>query len=283
MKEKWLKKLFFIVIGLFILLAIINDFFIERSQISTLYNYNLLALIIYICLVAPFIEEISFRGVLKKRIFILFFVLLNCIYIVYNKNYIHFILVVLFLILYIKKVNSKAIIITNALVFVFAHYKITDLYGDSFVLKFNYLILLHFSLAIILSYITINYNLLKAILFHIVYNTITIAFFLYPLFISQNTLKSGNIEGSNYIFAEKYYSLTNEKEIIQTINGIELKNTSIIDIDKFIFEKKLTQKYKFNIHPYQILYIKVSDNNNSKTNEEIIINILLRHNVIEKL
>src|SRR5690606_21906481 len=147
----------------------------------------------------------------------------------------------------------------------------------------NYLILLHFSLAIILSYITINYNLLKAILFHIVYNTITIAFFLYPLFISKNTLKSGNIEGSNYIFAEKYYSLTNEKEIIQTINGIELKNTSIIDIDKFIFEKKLTQKYKFNIHPYQILYIKVSDNNNSKTNEEIIINILLRHNVIEKL
>jgi len=82
MKEKWLKKLFFIVIGLFILLAIINDFFIERSQISTLYNYNLLALIIYICLVAPFIEEISFRGVLKKRVFILFFVLLNCIYIV---------------------------------------------------------------------------------------------------------------------------------------------------------------------------------------------------------
>ena len=181
-KENWLLATSFVLI----ILGVLGFFFLDtnalvsnsRSQQSITLPVLLLAGIIF----APLFEEFAFRGIFvntKKTIWVS--AILSTVFLAISyKNYYAIAIFILYVISYLmyRRNNSnltfKIFAILNAVFFGVVHYKVDDFTS----IEKGFIILFQISIGFLLIWVTINFNLLRSMIVHAVYNSIAFSFLL---------------------------------------------------------------------------------------------------------
>lgn len=177
-KSNWILFTSIVLLLLFCVLIIMcyqEDMNNSRMAINTsFFTFSFLAVIL-----APFFEEIIFRGVfttnnyLKKTSIILSILAgLIAFYTNYNIALTLFLLAIILLNFYVY-INKKAtfyqeylLVISNALLFGFVHYKISD-FGN---LNSSIFVLAQISMGFLLIWITKNFGIVKSMITHSLFN-----------------------------------------------------------------------------------------------------------------
>lgn len=184
-KENWLLYTFIF----FFALGILGFNFLDTSEL--LYNsrsqesISFFVLLFSGIVIAPLLEEISFRGVfLKKKSFILISLLFTSFYVVLSyENYYSIIIFLLYmccflLYRYYKSAPLfKILCVLNALLFGAVHYVMNDFAS----IEKGFIILFQISIGFLLIWITLNYSLLRSIIVHAIYNSIALGFLVIGL------------------------------------------------------------------------------------------------------
>lgn len=212
----------------------------ENHQINSreVLNTKFELFVILSIFIAPLLEEFVFRGFFSKKKLIKIFSLISTpLFILYFvENPISYYVLPFYLIsciFYFFK-SSKLIInliyLLNAFLFSIVHYKIADFSKFSTSTPF----LIQFSSGLILVWIVINYSLMKAILFHFLWNFILVGL----LFISIQFVESDVKK-----FEEGHYTISIEKvprypsrntSLSYSSNGIVIKYMELREIHKIM-------------------------------------------------
>lgn len=238
-------------------------------------------------IIAPIIEELIFRGYFSEKKYIKWagIILLPIFIVLTAPNYLSISCVIflyVFLILnflFKNKSIENSIIIINALLFSTLHFSASD-FNHVFSL---YAILFIFALGLIATWLTINFGLLKAILFHFIWNSgaMLLVFFAlqYPDLNTENfenEIIKMEWERSPIINNNKNgISYSNDKIIASNVTLNSLLNfLRQVEKDNYYFgeyyQSEVFMKYNFKI------YLKDSTKNYSKSiikyfqNEELL-------------
>lgn len=174
--KNWLLQL---GVASFVLLIVLHTLFaaleidyppISRDMMGDNVSFELF--IILGVIIAPFFEEIAFRGFFtgKRWLRIISFIVL-LVFIGLSFSYFSLVLLLLYILsVYLNDRSGKKrinlLLVMNAVLFAGIHYTAND-----FITSFGTVsILAQFGMGLILLWITINFGLLKAMLFHAFYN-----------------------------------------------------------------------------------------------------------------
>ena len=294
-QQNWLLKIgifFYIAFTIFQILQNNSDITTSRTLIETFNNLSFFVSFLFIVVLAPIYEEFIFRGVFSTNKFVLIVasiilpIVVSVVLYSNYKNWISYLGISMTLSAtvanyFIKK--SKAIktmiYILFALFFSLIHWSIQDFKTFSNL----YLLLPHFSLALILTWITLNYNLVKSILTHIVYNLVLFLLGSASLIFFDNTLQKKEINNSMLEW-QKTSFFSNESVLKTNSNGYTFKETTLIDINKLFLNNKLN-KYHFTTNPFQNFNINFKVKSDSITYEkmqDLFINCLEKSEIIKK-
>lgn len=205
---------------------------------------NILIVIISTLIIAPFLEELIFRGIFtQKKLFQFFFYPGTIIMIIYTKNfYLIFVLLVIFLIFYQKKTYTiKQIFFLNSILFALIHYKLENLSSIYNIVP----IFFQFSLAFIFIWVAINFGLKWSILFHFIFNAIII---IPILFLIQFPNEQNHIlESNKFTFS--------------------WKKTPAIGVSKIHYREKLIDAEKITIN--ELISLFNGDKSKLKINDSL--------------
>jgi|SRR5690554_3534015 len=217
------------------------------------YIYNLpLSLFIIVALLAPFWEEVVFRGMFSKNKFwkvsgYILFVLVSGIVLYENYGIIFtgsFVLVVaVFFILRkhkaIEKNVTKIKIIVTSLVFGLAHHAVTD-----FPNLFNiYNLTNTICIGLVLAWICLNYNLIKTILAHLFWNGTIVILSLFPLIFVDEKVYEVHLDNASLSWNEVPYFSTFTGTLDYLEDGIEIKALTLKEITQFLLDEKMFEEY----------------------------------------
>lgn len=156
-----------------------ND--LSRSVVSI----NFFAFALTLLVIAPIFEEIIFRGAfLKQKIFTFISFLGILVYIIVTNNYYLILLLLITIYLFAKGLKfTKTFYFTNAILFSLVHYQINDFNTFYHIIPMFF----QFSLGLVLTWVVLNFNLLKSIIIHFCFNLIIVLVMIVPLqFPDQN-------------------------------------------------------------------------------------------------
>ena len=243
---------------------------------------NYYKFVFFLLIIAPFFEELIFRGCFTKISYFKVIPYLGILVYIYltNNHYLFVFYIILVIILLFIKNKEFIIYIINSLIFSLVHYNITDFESINNIIP----MFLQFSLGLIFIWIVLNYNILRSIFFHFLYNLILVIIFTIPL---QTPKKETNeIIYIGYKFQwSKTPILTSKNSSISMPNKYEI-NADNIDLNSFyhIFEnksKKIKIKednlfYKFNFK------LKKNDPSANELDDKTVKKILTKASLIEK-
>lgn len=206
----------------------------NRASIDT----NFFVYLILAVLVAPVLEEITFRGFFatnkKVKNFSKILLYLSLCLLLFNGF--PYLLVAFFslgiTLLVSNKINTKAFtlvyILLSSLIFSLVH----QMYADIIVFKNSYFVLMHLAGGLILAWIASNFGIKKSIYTHAVYNLILSMFLFYA--IQFNLAKSISFETASCkvsFFGNPYFE-SNQAIISKDSNAIEFKNSTLNNMVK---------------------------------------------------
>jgi membrane protease YdiL (CAAX protease family) len=250
----------------------------KNSIIENFWFFMFIGLII-----APIIEEISFRGIfLKSKIFKLVSLLLIAFYIYITKNYYLFVIYLFYvLLLYAKysdklKINRWLLYFINSLLFALVHYKFSVFYSFERIIP----IFIQFSSGLILIWVIINFGLKKSILTHFIINFILITILFLPIqFVDKKEIiikkEDIYIKYSKTPIVDGKISIFN----VQNNNEIIIKKANFYRIMKY-FKIDLNQ-YRPSENPFYYYNIVIISKNKAINNQRIE-ELFLENKLIEK-
>lgn len=258
-------------------------FFILKLESDVSISRDVIKLPLYIFLffgvfIAPIIEEITFRGVLtKKRVLIYLSIIISIIYLILSfKN--NFLCLIPYSIsvyyVYIKQYRHNILILSLALFFALVHYDYQDLTS----IRTFYLPLAQFSTALVLSWVVINYNIIKSILAHACFNLFVISLLLISI---QFPDESTSFHKNNNIRIEynktPYFSKQRKSEIKYLDSALVINSFQPKKIHE-IFTKKYKREYNSDqfqqVEPYMKYDITIY--HNSQVNQKQIDSVLIQ-------
>lgn len=242
-------------------------------KVETEANINLSRIITAIIL-APFIEEFTFRSFFIKR-FKIVSILLLIFTIVFFKNHIFNISFLIVLLVFIaaqyyknKSWYLKAIILINSFLFSTVHLSLNEIFDPNYVGA----LLTRFSLGLFLIYIVLNFNIWKAILLHLVINFIMVGLMI---FMSFYLVKTNN----------QKFTINSKNSIIKWQSKFDIKQKTIIfkysGDSLFIYNTTLTHiNKKFNSNcketqadlPFVYYDISIIQSDKNYTNVPCLVN-----------
>lgn len=175
-RKNWLLYTSGILLIFFLLLLtfiVDTQYLMDNSSRAAMAGKNPFMLLLMAVVFAPVVEEIGFRGYLaKSKIIFWISVLALPIYVLFfNNNIIAHALIFLQMIFlgYLhknKSTDKNALIIINSVLFAVAHYKIADFTSISLITP----MLMQLMMALILSWVIINYRIVMSIIVHAAFN-----------------------------------------------------------------------------------------------------------------
>jgi membrane protease YdiL (CAAX protease family) len=243
--KNWLLKSAGLSLCLAIYVLIIYHDTINNSR--SVYNNSLLTFILTALIIAPISEELIFRiHFLKKFKFLKYLSLIIIALIIFFKS--NPLLIILFLIyvfLYLiielkfteKNILINTLYILNSLIFSLLHYKFNDF---NFIETYGF-IFFQFSLSMFAIWITLNFSLVKSIIFHMIWNLLPVLFLLFSLTFPFKEKKQ--IMSKNYIITySKESILKKDKIFTNDKSNITAKNMSLKELF-FFLNKESKDKY----------------------------------------
>jgi membrane protease YdiL (CAAX protease family) len=280
-QEKFLLKTGLFMFLFFSALSIVLDYFGFEDSSSRAIRFNdinIVKLLIAGVLIAPILEEITFRGMFTSKKYLKFISYGGiALFIIFQENYflIPFLFVQIFLFEYKNRKHFlKISYFVNAFLFSMMHYQFSDLLSIS---SFPG-ILGTLGLALVFIWLVINFGIWASILLHFITNfsLIIIAIIGYEN-LDQKTWK---VENNNFEMTIQRVSLFEQKEIVIFQDGsIDATNTSIGAIGQSLCpDSELKNIYfgKFNIH------IKRKANTQQKLDCSIFKELLDKSNINEE-
>lgn len=274
-KHNWLLMLSIFCFVLFTIFYFVYGISGNNSRSKNFVQFNFLLLAISSTLVAPICEEIVFRGFFSNKKYLKITSLLLSIVIVFYiflENFgvivgCLFLLVVISLVtVYHKKLKYPFLILTanlSALVFSLIHWKSEDFAYFSTA----YLLLSQLGLAYLLTWITVNWNLLRSILFHCAYNTSLFFVGTFELFIVDET-KNQIINEKNHINWNKVSILSRTSSLFNSDSTYEFVSADLLEINKIYLNKKL-DNYKLVNNPFQKYNISFETQDKIKSKDSL--------------
>lgn len=205
-----------------------NDFK-AISRVKNITN-NYFYLVFTSLILAPLFEELAFRGYFKEKPFyqVISFIGI-AIFIFFSNNFYLYLLYLSFIIIhFLKKKNIKYLFFINSLIFSLVHYNFNDFDSVFTILPMFF----QFALGLILIWVVLNFNLLKSILLHFLFNFILIVILTIPLQFPDNSINI--VEHSGFIIESQKVAIFNGNTIISRENefNIVAKNVNIIKFYK---------------------------------------------------
>ena len=219
---------------------------------------SILLIFFSVIIIAPILEELIFRGFfLKKKIFTYLFFGGGILFTFIAQTY--YVIILLFIIGVLDfgfKINrnSKIIYFLNSLFFALIHYNL-----DVFTNIYSIIpVFFQFSVGLILIWITINYSLIKSMIFHLFFNFLIVGSLLFALQFPDtkvNTIKDNNIVFTYHktpVIGKEIFTLTPKEVRYETTTirmfakllKVEEKNYTINDSLRFYrynFDLKKTE------------------------------------------
>jgi len=225
----------------------------SRSIVSETLEFTLLSVIF----IVPIIEEFTFRGIfLKNRVlFLTSVILLISFFLFFIENiYLLGILVVFITLFFVYRNNNspflfKIICCLNALIFSLAHYILSDFSS----IEQSCTMLFQLSLGFFLIWITVNFSLMRSVLFHASYNTFLMTIVVLTVQFPDTTMQ--RYENASIIvewqkvpyFNSNVSSYTCTDELIDAVNSSisnlykvcdlrnsDKKNQNVSDLEPFM-------------------------------------------------
>ena len=248
---------------------IIKPTIFETSRNSFAFPLSLFILIAI--LIAPIIEEATFRGIFtKNRTLRIISMLSTIIILIASFNFwpVYFLLFIYLFLFFLKK--ELTLCILNASFFAVIHFKIDDFKKIDFLPQ----LLFYISIGLILIWFVKNFGLVKGIILHSLWNFLLIIIMLFSLQFPDQNLYSVN--NKNFIFKFKKEKLL--KNNISKINYQENKIT-VDNIEPINLYKTLTLKHNLQLENFKQKepYVKYSFTLESKhkiSQKEIDLKIL---------
>lgn len=278
-KENWLLK----VGGLGLCLSLLLFLFLGLNhEYDSSRNFSTTPLFVFIfgaLIIAPLLEELAFRGVFtkKRRLKILSFSLILIFFLINLTNVLVYIpfLVYLFALVKRKFFDGKLLFISSAIFFSLLHYRYDDIYS----INTFYQPLAQFSLALVLTWVVLNYNLKNAILIHFSWNFLFILLTVYGLQYpdkSKKSLKSDKMD----MYWEKTSLVNNvnsrleynESEI--KVYDLEARKVFSIIALKYGMYKDTIIKQKEPYVKYNITFRSATKNQSQRSKDLIILKML---------
>jgi membrane protease YdiL (CAAX protease family) len=277
-KSNWI---FFLSITTLLLFFFSILFFVDIEKMNNSrmnYNVSFYIFSFYAVLIAPLLEETTFRGVFTNNKFLKKTSIILTIFIglvLFYSNYTIWITLILLLIILLnfylhssKKLTNyknKFLVITNATLFGFIHYKISDFES----INSSVLVLSQISIGFLLIWITKNFGLIKSIFTHSAFNFIIVFITFYSIqFVDTklNRKESKNviIQWNQNPFLESRMGNFQNKENEVVIKNLDIYNSiSLSNIS--------TQKEVFFIkYPFAKYNITITSKNKKISEKEII-------------
>jgi hypothetical protein len=249
----------------------------SRQLINSKFELYAFAAII----IAPILEELVFRGIFSKtkllRIFSLITLPSFVFYIAdgfltYATIFAYFV----FSMLYILKNKPKVfpiMFLLNSVLFSLAHYKITDFSSLFSSVPF----FIQFSLGLILIWIIINFGLLRAILFHFLWNLIAFGLMLFPLqFVDDKVQEIQTEEYTMIINKVPRYSKANSTFAYNS-SGLKINHMELTKVLKIINAKKDEDVFPATPFMKYNLEIKFNDKRDQHEMNEILFKSLVEN------
>lgn len=283
-KKNWLMSLglFFLTLGLLALylsqsLPISSSIQPNSSFFSIPYNFLIIAALI----IAPILEEITFRGVFTKNKILKWFSLIAIILLVVFSNTIAlkivFVPYILSLFYYNSKKNNVSLnilILLNALLFSFAHL------NNDYINNIEYIfapLFIRFAMGLFLVWICINFSIIKSMIFHAIWNLCPVVFMSYILFfpnteinhfennelkVTWNRVSKSTSKVNIFPKTNKNSILSESSEVLFLLKSLEWsKNKSDGNYKFNPIEPYMNYKFdielKDTIHKYEDLYNKI--------------------------
>lgn len=280
LKSNWLLILAIIFYCQFLYASVILKIEIYQHEYGVR-RFNMLFFLLSALLIAPIFEELVFRAMYAKNkinsFYSIVFLLFSSIAI-YSRGFdlwwlLPILTVFIVFFVYISENKSKIPILVfySSVIFTLSHFSDHNTWEEIIAYGGNFM-----GGALLLSWIAINYNLLKAVLIHASFNLLAI---MHYLFFASTISSSGYLNDTvkysiKEVSAMKVYykgkiKRTNSEFTSQNAN-INLILTSIeTPANKKVIMRNALQKFN----------IKITDNNNSLESNEIL-KILEEANVI---
>lgn len=209
----------------------------EINEMPNRYNSNsgFLAFVFSALILAPLFEEIAFRGYFtKNKILKIASILAIPFFILLMKNYFILIIAIPYLVLLIiniineKFINKHLLFIYSAVLFGAMHYKLEHFESVITILP----ILAQFSLGLLLVWVVVNFNIVKTIITHFIYNFLL----LIPLFITLQFPNSEveNLEYKNHEITWKKTPAISGMKRFTTPNPYEVSSTNFTALDVYL-------------------------------------------------
>lgn len=202
---------------------------------------NIFLIILSTLIIAPFFEEIIFRGIFTKRkIYLYCFYIGSLIMILLTKNYYLILLVILFFMIQLKKNEYlKISYYVGSFLFALIHYSFRDFENTySFIPVF-----FQFSIGLILIWITINFGIKWSIFCHFLINSLIILPII--LLLQFPNMKVKFIEDEKNKISWQKTTLFGSSNIIYTSKNVDAKRVTIEQFVKLFNDNEL-KKVKIN-------------------------------------
>lgn len=284
-KNNWLLVIGGLGLSLTLILILLFGLEDLNNSSRNLSDFPLFLVVLFSIIFAPVFEELAFRGFFsqKKTLKTLSLILIIAYSIIGSlNNWIIIIPLVFFLILLIKAHNNNWLIISNSLIFSLVHYNLDDLLN----IKVFHSLLFHFSIAVILVWIVINYSLLKATFIHFTWNLfLVILTFLTLQFPDKKINQYQNDKVEVTWKKEKLFPLK-ESKITYSKNTISISNFEARKIYSILKEKHNTSNKGYKqtepFAKYNFTFKFYSDSLNQKEMDIEVIQFLEAKNLVLK-
>lgn len=232
-------------------------------KVETEANINLTRVVVAI-LLAPLIEEFTFRSFFIKKLKIIS-ILLLVLTVAFFKNHVLNIFLLTVLLSFIaaqyyksKIWHLKVIIIFNSLLFSTVHLNFNEIFD------YNYVgvLLTRFSFGLFLIYIVLNFNIWKAILIHLIVNFIMVGLIIFTsYYLAKTNNQTFTIHSQDSIIKWKSKFNIKQKTVIFKYSGdtLFIYNTTLNHI-KNKFNSDCKSREPLHFINYDIIIIKKDRN-----------------------
>lgn len=262
---------------------------------ETVYNdfvaFNFITELIIIAVFAPIIEELIFRApiIFNTKKWNIFFLLLCVGFLAFSFSNIDLrsLLFTLWLCIVvvsrfiIKKGFKNVLIWSSIFAFSLSHLTIESFFNFNSLVQFVFF----FASSCLLTWVALNYGLLKTVLFHSMYNLISFLIYLLVLnYAFDGSLKKDCIESQKVciewqqkpIFKSSLSKIENKNNILNATNA-KVKNVldllTTLDLEKYEYVIVNDNKIKYDI--------KITIGDNKKLNDSVIISSLEKSGLIK--
>ena len=273
-----------VLIGVVILWLYAGEYVNSRLNIQG----NFISVAFFSIIIAPFFEEIAFRGYFTKikKIQIISLVCLG-LYVLLFFNSINVILFLLFLfLLFLNRKNERKKnwgIIVSIILFGTLHYQVSDFTS----LVFLYSIFIQIGLGAVLLWIVINFGLKRAMIMHALFNFIMLSY-SYFLIINKTDFSQKKMENKDiYVVWKKEFNVfPKSKKMTFSEVHFEAENYNPLQVYQAIRPLNEAQQQLFIKEPFISYTISfyLKDSLNVKPNDlvEQYLKFSIENNIIQK-